>query len=192
MKRHGCPATGRMNHAFDKSTHRCKCGRWERGFKPTSEPVLPRAECQVCERHQALEAGGVLTHHGYRRPGDGSILGDCAGVGHAPYPATDALESYLASLQRHLEALRGQLADLPRCHEFAYHLDAGRRRNKETVTLTVRRGEAQRYDAATARIVPGFDELMRQNEYRLRQELARTEAEEKRVERRITAAKEPK
>ena len=60
-----------------------------------SKSTKPRAECQVCEKVWALISGGQLGHHGYQRPGYGYILGDCAGEGHLPFPATSALESYL-------------------------------------------------------------------------------------------------
>ena len=59
----------------------------------------PRAECQVCEREQALDNSGRMVNHGYKRPGYGFIVGNCFGVGYEPYPKTDALELWLESLE---------------------------------------------------------------------------------------------
>lgn len=61
-----------------------------------------KRECQVCERHQATK-GGRLVHHGYQRPGVGFIVGDCMGVGHLPFPETNALEAYLPNVIRYAE-----------------------------------------------------------------------------------------
>lgn len=104
MFRRICKA-GRISCKFDPVTHRCVCGRWERGFAPKKEPALPRAECQICEGKFAVLNGGMV-HHGYKRPGYGFIVGDCMGVGHAPYPATDALERYLVSMNNYLKGCK--------------------------------------------------------------------------------------
>jgi len=40
--------------------------------------------CGCCEREIKVRAG-VLVHHGYRRPGDGSIEGDCYGARCVPH-----------------------------------------------------------------------------------------------------------
>lgn len=75
--------------------------------------------CIVCEREIAVrESHGngknnglpVLVHHGYRRPGDGAIHGDCYAVGllpHEPSPETASLyrgwcEAQLVDLRRAL------------------------------------------------------------------------------------------
>jgi hypothetical protein len=42
-------------------------------------------ECQACEARQKLELDRMLTFHGYKRPGHGSTVGTCPGVGHPPY-----------------------------------------------------------------------------------------------------------
>jgi len=60
--------------------------------------------CQICEGDQKLH-GGLMVHHGYRRPGDGYIVGDCPGVGAPPYEVScDLVRIYLGSY-------RGKLAD---------------------------------------------------------------------------------
>lgn len=56
-----------------------------------------KSECQICESHFCTK-NGVLVKHGYKRPGDGYLHGECSGVGHAPFPATDALVPYRAMI----------------------------------------------------------------------------------------------
>lgn len=45
--------------------------------------------CGCCFAHQKLNDGHMV-HHGYRRPGDGSIYGDCSGVGIRPLEVSPA------------------------------------------------------------------------------------------------------
>jgi hypothetical protein len=48
----------------------------------------------VCERSIRLRAGKIV-HHGYARPGRGHIVGDCYGVGFAPYEvSSDGTRAY--------------------------------------------------------------------------------------------------
>lgn len=41
--------------------------------------------CPICEREQRLDGQRNMVHHGYRRPGHGTIQGDCWGVGRTAY-----------------------------------------------------------------------------------------------------------
>ena len=188
----GCPATGRMMHVFDKTTHRCRCGRWERGFKPKTEPVRPRAECQICERQQALDAAGCLGHHGYRRPGWGHITGDCVGVGHRPYPATDALVAYLAAVRNHVETCRKRLKAVPRFASLPWAYDAYEDHKRVKRTLTVFRDGRTDPEPEVRYVVPSFEELVRREIARLENEIKFAEADERRVVARIAKAEEDK
>ncbi len=58
-----------------------------------------KSECQLCEGHFCTK-NGLMVKHGYKRPGDGYLVGECGGSHHAPFPATDALVPYLAMLQK--------------------------------------------------------------------------------------------
>jgi hypothetical protein len=72
--------------------------------------------CQICESDQKLHAGLRMVHHGYQRPGDGAIHGDCPGVDAAPYEVSCALiETHRAALQVRLVHLRARLADIQAC-----------------------------------------------------------------------------
>ncbi len=50
--------------------------------------------CPVCERAIRVRASKMV-HHGYERPGRGHIVGDCYGVGFAPYEvSSDGTRAY--------------------------------------------------------------------------------------------------
>lgn len=80
--------------------------------------------CQICEGEQKLAGGRVqpdppgstralLVHHGYRRPGDGAIHGDCPGVAHEPYEhSCEQCKVYLAERQQLLAVKHNYLANL--------------------------------------------------------------------------------
>jgi len=66
--------------------------------------------CQVCEGDQKLH-NGRLVHHGYRRPGHGSIVGDCPGVGEVPYEVScELVKAYRSNVGTQLTHLEKRLA----------------------------------------------------------------------------------
>ena len=68
--------------------------------------------CGVCVREIAVE-NGRLVHHGYRRPGDGQIHGDCFAVGYEPYERSlDATNAYKALVQTQRARYAAHLAAL--------------------------------------------------------------------------------
>lgn len=188
MFRRGCP-TGMMSHRFDPVTHRCRCGRWQAGFEPKVEPTRPRAECQICERDQATDAAGCLVHHGYKRPGWGCIVGDCMGVSHKPYPATDALEKYLAAVRAFIKRERAWLASLPRLDEINYHYSVREQVGRKPVLKVVRlrRGDEYRYDAEAKVTFPSFADRIKVETTKAKNEIASAKKDERRVVARIVA-----
>ena len=76
--------------------------------------------CQICESEHKLTTDAFpslgifgeahkVVHHGYRRPGHGSIEGDCAGVGEVPFEVScEATRRYRGSVAagRALQVLR--------------------------------------------------------------------------------------
>lgn len=72
--------------------------------------------CPVCEGRFKLDHRGTATamssgfrmvHHGYKRPGDGEIHGDCFGVHYPPYEvSTDGTEQYLGMIELRLSTAR--------------------------------------------------------------------------------------
>jgi hypothetical protein len=62
--------------------------------------------CAFCEGDWKLDADNRLVHHGYKRPGDGAIAGDCLGVSQAPYEVSaEPLKAYATALQNQLREL---------------------------------------------------------------------------------------
>lgn len=55
-------------------------------------------ECQWCGADHKLFSDNTVVHHGYKRPGDGQIHGDCFGVGAVPYEVSCDLTKKLVSL----------------------------------------------------------------------------------------------
>lgn len=76
--------------------------------------------CPICERDIKLAAGNRLVHHGYRRPGDGSIHGDCYAVENLPYElSTDVCERWRSGQVQMRENLTAYLGRLER-HEVTW------------------------------------------------------------------------
>ncbi len=68
--------------------------------------------CPVCEGEFRLHRERMV-HHGYRRPGHGSIEGDCPGVGYPPYEvSTEGTEHYLDRVSTSLLQTQDFLARL--------------------------------------------------------------------------------
>jgi hypothetical protein len=75
----------------------------EAKMKALPRDITHTGTCGICMRNVKMGAAHALVHHGYQRPGDGSILGDCFGVGYEPYELSKrAVEAYAASLQNAL------------------------------------------------------------------------------------------
>jgi hypothetical protein len=88
---------------------------------PASKPSPAQPEtvtrfvgnCQLCEGDQKLTTQNTMVHHGYKRPGDGEIHGDCPGVHVAPYEVScEAIKAYVKDLRGALAATRARLAEI--------------------------------------------------------------------------------
>lgn len=112
--------------------------------------------CQVCERFQCVDGSGRLVHHGYLRPGDGQILGDCYGVHALPYPATDALIRYGNAIEMHLVVTLGAINHLPERTEI--YQDWARRLVKKDTAPAYLWEQALRGLAATLESSKRMDE----------------------------------
>ncbi len=185
-----CSITKNTRHQFDPVTHQCGCGAWERGYTPAKESVKPRAECQICERMQAV-SGGLMMNHGYQRPGIGFIVGKCMGTDHQPYPATDALVKYLEAVKRHIESDRETLAEIPTMTEVMCPVQVGYGRSKKIIMMKARKGDHAHRDAETGGWVNGFMERLAQIQREAEQGISQGLCEVDRVEKRIKAATAP-
>jgi hypothetical protein len=72
--------------------------------------------CGVCEQDHKIQ-DGRLVHHGYRRPGHGSIEGDCYAVGYEPYErsltATNEYRAMMVQVLKHTEEVLAKLQARP-------------------------------------------------------------------------------
>jgi hypothetical protein len=70
--------------------------------------------CQICERDIKLEPHvDRMVHHGYERPGDGAIHGDCFGVGEPPYELScELVKRFRSMIQSRLNDANAFLAKL--------------------------------------------------------------------------------
>lgn len=73
------------------------------------KPAEGRGECQICEGHFSNRTG-TLAKHGYKRPGDGFLHGECYGAHRRPYTATDALVEYRKIIEGMLRDAKADLA----------------------------------------------------------------------------------
>jgi hypothetical protein len=128
-------------------------------------------ECQICEHTQKLQ-GGRLVLHGYKRPGEGHVYGDCPGTGAEPYEVScDAIKSYQRSLiERTLPSLEARIADI----------DSGK---VTKVTRVGTWGGAKDYAVGD----PGFERALQDNRHDVENQISNVKHEIKRAERRIAA-----
>jgi hypothetical protein len=70
--------------------------------------------CGVCEQNVKMRDDQRLVHHGFQRPGDGMIHGDCFGVGYRPHElSSEAASDFVEKLLKpRAERLRQRLNDL--------------------------------------------------------------------------------
>jgi hypothetical protein len=70
--------------------------------------------------------GAKMVHHGYERPGDGMIHGDCYGVGYAPYEVScEGTKFYRGIVQSSLKLREQQLTALMKLTEIQYQTGRG-------------------------------------------------------------------
>lgn len=66
--------------------------------------------CPICEGTYKLHDERMV-HHGFKRPGDGAIHGDCFAVGHPPYEVScEITKVYRVAVQESLDRLNATLA----------------------------------------------------------------------------------
>jgi hypothetical protein len=128
------------------------------------------SECQICEG-QFCTKGGRMVHHGYQRPGDGAIHGDCYGVGHIPFPAVDALCQWRECLETWIGHLETAILEVYE-RDLIHFMRLGTLR-------TFKRAEVSAAE---------WSILVRDFEAKLKYDLKQHQADLSRVERRIKLA----
>lgn len=98
-----------------EEAEKARAWRVENGFEAPPRPKERKHgdwTCAFCWRVHAVDSNGRLVHHGYQRPGHGSIVGDCNGVGELPWERSPegakwALEGNLLRSERLTDRLIG-------------------------------------------------------------------------------------
>lgn len=154
--------------------------------KPSDDDLRTRfvGTCPVCQKRQKLH-DNKLVHHGYQRPGHGSIVGDCYGVGYEAYElSTKGCEEY----REHAKGIEASHA------EMLAKLESG-----ETRTLHVLKrkylgmGEYKNYtvtlsaDSADAKEVLDFEEELASQIAQQKAEVKGWKFEQERMTKLITA-----
>lgn len=115
--------------------------------------------CPVCETRFKVRSG-LLVHHGYKRPGDGYIVGDCFAVGMLPHEVSSATASaYRTSTTAHLEMLEASKVQIAEATELTYTHKPLALKGNSTVSVNVQKGDLTRYEVGN--VVPSFDEIQK-------------------------------
>lgn len=117
--------------------------------------------CAVCARFIKIQKG-VLVHHGYKRPGDGQIQGDCFAVGMTPHEVSSSTaEAYRDSTTAYIATLEASKAFLEQATElsYTYTVYQGRSRETEIRRTTIKQGDLLR--TLDGNIIPSFADQKR-------------------------------
>lgn len=91
--------------------------------------VVNTGSCPCCFGLHKLLSNGTMVHHGFERPGDGNIYGDCFGVSYKPFEVspegTIAYAKDLRQTQAYTEADMAFL-ESDKCTEISEEVSAGR------------------------------------------------------------------
>lgn len=103
------------NHQRTDDRSKVTCRRCAKVAKIELAPAAPAVSgntgmCQVCFRDFGLR-NGRLNLHGFQRPGDGQLDGQCLGARHLPFQVScDVTRSVLADTHATIQWHRGDLA----------------------------------------------------------------------------------
>lgn len=120
--------------------------------------------CAACERRIKVQ-DNLLVHHGYRRPGHGSIVGDCYGVHKPPHELSpEVAEGWKALAEDTRQQLQSQLKALPESESI-------RPSRGFDASILIKRGD------------PGFQKALDQRAEELKQGISHWVGEILRMER---------
>jgi flagellar biosynthesis GTPase FlhF len=114
--------------------------------------------CQICAKDYKVR-GGIMVHHGFVRPGDGQIYGDCPGAGHPPYESSvDELKRYADRLVGAIMEAEKRLRELQRGEITTLKVKTGHRRVE---TLNVNTADPRVWQRALERHIDGTGATIR-------------------------------
>jgi len=180
----------RQGHRFTRTITKVvkllgRLGREAGRARATAQQIAARAaarvgrdgECQVCANRQIVQKG-LLVLHGYERPGDGAVAGECYGRGYPPYEVScERLRWFIdVVLIGDLGRVRAQLVELPSLPEL----------NRQ-VLIGVEHGWPKYRVDVVARGAVGFDKLEEQRRRELEGRMRALEFEIQQQGRRLSA-----
>jgi|SRR5688572_2636688 len=115
--------------------------------------------CPVCQNRQKVRSG-LLVHHGYQRPGDGYIVGDCFAVKMAPHESSpETAKAYHDHLQKVIAGRRSSLESVRVAEELPYSYTVYEGREKLSRLATLRKGDKASYQPGYS--LPSFESHQR-------------------------------
>jgi len=166
------------------------------------EDTTPRDECQICEgdfamkeRARNTKARGHLVHHGFKRPGDGYLYGQCPGAHHLPFPAYDVIEILATQVRREADRVTKLAEEMTHLRVIVGENPQARSYRDRYEWSLLPRAEAltyiENFDSAKAyRERMTLDAVERDTKARLSTKARHLTAEAERLERRLARAKE--
>ena len=134
--------------------------------------------CPVCEGNFKRDGRGGMVHHGYQRPGDGFIHGDCFAVGYQAWEISPegAVDYVAQALRPHLDGAKAYLAKLQagEITKFFKQVRTGGWNSPKTTVEVTR--ESDSYE---------FESMLKSAIYNAERDVAWTEREITRIETRI-------
>lgn len=109
--------------------------------KADKEALIDRSDitncgtCPCCFGMYKMTADKKMVHHGYRRPGYGSIFGDCFGVGYSPFEiSNEGTIAYIEALKQSNEHMEKRIAFLNSAECVSLNKTLEKRGKVEVVT----------------------------------------------------------
>jgi cell division protein FtsB len=100
--------------------------------------------CQICEGQFKLDAQALMVHHGYKRPGGGYIVGDCAAVGHPAYEQScERLKLYIVGMRAALATAQARKCALESGEVSELTVESRYRRGYAAETRTHKVGDVE-------------------------------------------------
>lgn len=141
--------------------------------------------CQVCFRLQKAPKDR-LSLHGYTRPGDGFLNGECIGSRELPYELSCEITKHvLANLETHLSQLKEYFTKLKnrKVSEFVWEYKAKENGRETTKHITVHIGDSKKPAPAdrsmaymyTYQYIPSYDEMLENAIYQQERKIMLTE-----------------
>ena len=140
-----------------------------------------KGTCQACFLVQKLP-NGKISLHGYERPGDGYIMGDCEGSYHLPYEQScETTKTVLGFKLRAKKVLEETLTSLRSFPDtvvidiYTYHSNGVREYEEVEVGKEHKKSFHFKDNNGKIRIIPSYDDVLKQRIHETEMELRHRE-----------------